>query len=114
MMRGFKAAALLMLVCCVSMTASAQRFKGRFINEELKINLDLNVYSDSLPVPGLEGLETCYGVLKGDINGVWLMLKVHEVTENRVLVRAACDRGNDAEDLELTMDGENLMVRQGK
>ena len=53
-----------------------------------------------------EGEET-YGYLKGELNGIWVILKVKEVKDNKALVRMVSDIGHDAQDVELklTKDG---------
>lgn len=95
--------ALLALLSCVAMQAQqAERpFVGLFQNEELNIRCELNLYEDNIPVPGLE-LDNCFGYLKGSINGMWVVLKIKEAGEDKMLVRAASERGGDAQDLEFT------------
>ena len=43
---------LLLLALCT--TAKAQTFKGHFLNDEYKIQMELNLYNDSIPVPGID------------------------------------------------------------
>ena len=87
-------------------------FKGKFMSQEPRMNLVLNLYEDKIDVPGLEGLETCYGYLNGNINGMWVILKVKKLEEKKALVRAACDRGNEAVDLEITLTEDGVAVKQ--
>jgi len=83
-------------------------FKGVFHNEELNIRCELNLYEDDIPVPGLE-LDTCYGYLKGSINGMWVVLKVKESSDEKFLVRAASERGGDAQDLEFVVKSDSTL-----
>lgn len=87
-------------------------FKGKFINTDLKINMVINLYEESLDVPGLEGLETCYGYINGNINGNWIILKVKKIDTKSATVRVTCDRGNDATDLELTFADDKISLKQ--
>lgn len=82
-------------------------FKGKFLNKEIRIDCVLNLYADSIDVPGLEGLETCYGYISGNLNGTWVILGVKKLNTKSAVVRVTCDRGNDATDLnmKLTDDG---------
>ena len=89
-----------------------QEFKGRFVNQEIKIDLVLDLTGENIDVPGLEGLEKCYGYFQGNINGTWMILKVKKVEGNKAVVRVACDRGNDAEDVEITLNETGLSVQQ--
>jgi len=89
----------------------AQTFKGSFRNEELKITMELDLYNDSIQVPGIED-EYCYGYLRGNINGMWVILKVISLDDDKALVRAVCDNGSDAQNLELKLVDDKLQVRQ--
>lgn len=86
-------------------------FKGTFISTELKIKCVLNLYKDDIPVPGLE-MDKCYGYLNGNLNGVWVILKVKELSSEKALVRAVSDRGGDAQDLEIRKTDEGISFSQ--
>lgn len=94
-------------LCCSFSLMAQQPFKGKFANSELKMNCVLNLYADSVDVPGLEGLETCYGYISGNINGNWVILRVDKLTDDTAVARITCDRGNDATDItfQVTPDG---------
>ncbi|MCQ2095619.1 MAG: hypothetical protein MJY59_02620 [Bacteroidaceae bacterium] len=88
------------LLLALTMTLSAQEpFKGKFTNVELRIDCTLNLYADSIDVPGLEGLEKCYGYISGKLNGNWIILRVDKITDDTAVARITCDRGNDATDI---------------
>jgi hypothetical protein len=100
MKRNIFLIAVLAIFSFVGMQAQETRpFKGLFQNEESNLRCELNLYEDDIPVPGLE-LDTCFGYLKGSINGMWVILKVKESSDEKFLVRAASERGGDAQDLE--------------
>ena len=102
---------VLVLVFVQVLACSAQ-IKGRFYNEDQKALFVINLERDTIDVPGLEGLETCYGVLSGNLNGRWIILKVKSQKESSAVVRVTCDRGNDAEDITLTLRGDELIMQQ--
>lgn len=102
---------LFIMMIGVVAAVSAQDFKGHFINDELKINLDINLYNDSIQVPGLSD-EFCYGYLRGNTNGMWVILKVISLNKDKALVRAACDNGSDAQNLEITTADGKLQIKQ--
>ena len=86
-----------------TLVVSAQRpFEGFFTNDELDLRCQLNLYADSIPVPGLE-MDNCYGYLQGKINGTWVILKVKEMDEKSALVRAVSDRGSDGQDVKIVL-----------
>jgi len=107
-------AILLVLLAGWFTLATAQTFKGHFLNDEYKIEMMLNLYNDSIPVPGIDD-ETCYGYLRGNTNGMWIILKVISVEDNKAVFRASCDNGSDSQNVELTVgeDGK-LVMRQLK
>ena len=86
-----------------TLVVSAQRpFDGFFTNDELDLRCQLNLYADSIPVPGLE-MDNCYGYLQGKINGTWVILKIKEMDEKSALVRAVSDRGSDGQDVKIVL-----------
>ena len=86
-------------------------FDGVFYNKELNIRLRLHIETSDIPVPGLE-LDSCYGYLQGSINSSWIILKVKKNEGTKAVVRAMCEKGDVAQDLELTIDGDELTVKQ--
>lgn len=98
-------------VCGKAQEIDSTLFKGTFISTELKIKCVLNLYKDDIPVPGLE-MDKCYGYLNGNLNGVWVILKVKELSSEKALVRAVSDRGGDAQDLEIRKTGEGISFSQ--
>lgn len=105
---------ILFLMLGLFTIVKAQTFKGSFLNDEYKIQMELNLYNDSVPVPGIDD-ETCYGYLRGNTNGMWVILKVISVETNKAVFRASCDNGSDSQNVELTVgeDGK-LVMRQLK
>jgi len=93
--------------------ASAQTFKGHFMNDEFKIQMVLNLYADSVEVPGIED-EMCYGYINGNTNGTWVILKVISVEKDKAVFRASCDNGSDSQNVELTAVDGKLVMRQLK
>lgn len=95
----------------VHVSLFAQRpFEGYFLNNDLDISCRINLYADSIPVPGLE-TDSCYGYIQGRINGTWILLKQKEASREHILMRAVSDRGSDAQDIEFVLgeDGQIIM-----
>lgn len=84
---------------------------GTYYNRELNIRLKLNLDASNIPVPGLE-VDSCYGYLTGNINSMWVVLKVKKNEGNKAVVRAMCEKGDNAQDLELILDDDKLIVKQ--
>lgn len=93
--------------------ANAQTFKGHFMNDEFKMQMVLNLYADSVAVPGIDD-EMCYGYINGNTNGTWVILKVISVEKDKAVFRASCDNGSDSQNVELTVVDGKLVMKQLK
>lgn len=104
---------ILCIFAMLSMTvAFAQSpLNGTYFNKELNIRLKLHIDNADIPVPGLE-LDSCYGYLTGTINSMWVILKVKKNEGNKGLVRAMCEKGDNAQDLEIELKEDKLYVKQ--
>lgn len=104
------------LLCILAMLMTVVLFaqsplNGTYYNRELNIRLKLNLDASDIPVPGLE-VDSCYGYLTGNINSMWVVLKVKKNEGNKAVVRAMCEKGDNAQDLELILDDDKLTVKQ--
>jgi len=85
--------------------------KGAFLDEGRLIRMEINLEKSDVPVPGLE-MEYCYGYITGNINGTWAILKVKKLDEKKALVRAVSDKGDVAQDIELTFTEKGFDMKQ--
>ena len=102
---------LIILLSVFTTLYSQDTFKGEFINMDLKIKMSLNLYDDIIPVPGLE-IENCYGYFQGNINGLWIILKVIKIKGDVAEVRAVSERGSDAQNFRSTKKGDDIEIKQ--
>ncbi len=86
-------------------------FKGNYINKELNLRFDINLYEPSIPQPQFEE-DSCYGVLSGALNGRWVILKVTELEDDKAIVRAVSDSGVEAQTLEIKAVPDAIEIRQ--
>lgn len=84
---------------------------GTFYNKDLNIRLKLHLDAADIPVPGLE-LDSCYGYMTGTINSMWVVLKVKKNNGTKAVVRAMCEKGDNAQDLELELKNDQLNIKQ--
>lgn len=84
------------------------QFKGKFVNSDFNLRLNLNLYEADIPQPQFDD-ELCFGVLAGSTNGHWIILKVNEVDEKKAVVRAVSDSGVEAQTLEMRLTNDNNM-----
>jgi len=100
---------LTMLTMTVALAQS--QFDGTYINRDLQIRIKLHLDEANIPVPGLE-LDSCYGYINGNINSMWVILKVKKLEEKKAIVRAMCEKGDNAQDLELVIDDNKIIMKQ--
>ena len=105
--------ALLCILAMLSMTvAMAQSpLNGTYYNKELNMRMKLHIDASDIPVPGLE-LDSCYGYIQGNINSMWVILKVKKNEGNKAVIRAMCEKGDNAQDLEIELKDDQLVMKQ--
>ena len=108
-----KRTVFLLMVLATTFAATAQSpYKGTFYNQQLNIRARLDLEAKDIPVPGMEELDSCYGYLQGNLNGTWFVLRVKSKNEKKAVVRASCDRGDNAQDLEIQLTEDGISLRQ--
>jgi hypothetical protein len=107
-----KTLSLLLALSAVITAAAQSPYKGTFLNKELNIRAHINLEARDIPVPGMEDLDSCYGYFQGNLNGSWYILRVKQKDEKKAVVRAACDRGDNAQDLEIRPTADGLSIKQ--
>jgi len=91
---------LFLFVCMASIVMKAQNLiEGKYFCQDQKITLQVNLNEKNIKAPDLDDFEECYGYFQGETNGVWVILKIKEIKDNRITVRAISDRGYDAQDM---------------
>jgi len=104
------------ILCIVSLMIVGIAFaqsplNGTYYNKDLNLRVKLHIDAASIPVPGLE-LDSCYGYLTGTINSMWVVLKVKKNEGTKAVVRAMCEKGDNAQDLDLELKEDQLYIKQ--
>lgn len=94
-----------------AVTFAQSPLNGTYFNKEQYIRMKLNLDKADIPVPGLE-LDSCYGYINGNINSMWVILKVKKQEGNKAVVRAMCEKGDNAQDLELILADDKILMKQ--
>ena len=91
-------------------TAWAQRpFEGVYRSEALNINVELNLYEKEIKVPDMDD-EKCYGFFRGNINGIWAVMKVISMDDDKAVVRLVSDLGFEAQTVEISRGAQDIVV----
>lgn len=102
---------ILMLFVSLTGVYAQRSYKGNYTNSDFRLSASLNLNSKTIPIPGLE-LDSCYGYMRGGINGMWVILKVKKIEGDKATVRIVSERGSDATDLFLTFTDSTIVMRQ--
>ena len=104
---------ILCILTMLLMTAAYAQspINGTYYNKDLNIRMKLHIDTADIPVPGLE-LDSCYGYITGNINSMWVVLKVKKNEGTKAVIRAMCEKGDNAQDLEVELKDDQLTVKQ--
>lgn len=102
-------------ICCLPGMAQ-HRFKGTLHNKTEQLSLKIDLYDESIPVPGMEFFGPCNGYLHGNIYGIWTITSSRVVDERTAVIRLSNDQGSDTQEVELTFENDTtcLFRQKGK
>jgi len=100
--------AMLSAVLCTFTAALAQQpWKMRLTDPDEKINLRLDLYEESIEVPGLEAFGPMNGYMDGNIYGVWYVVGFDIKDDRNATVTIANDLGSEDQKLSLTQTSDS-------
>ena len=85
-------------------------FKGLFTNKEHHLTLNINLYEESITVPGME----MFGPMNGYVNGsgvynVWYVTQFEIADSTKATIRVSNDLGSEAQAIELTFLNDSTL-----
>ena len=102
MTSSFKHIAVLVLCAC-SMAALAQGpWKMKLTCPEEKIDLFMDLYEESIKVPGMEMFGPMNGYLGGNIYGVWTITSFQIDSDKSASMRVSNDLGSETQKIQVT------------
>ncbi len=81
-------------------------FEGHFHCKETGVNLYLNLYEETISVPGFSFLGKMNGYMNGNIYGTWMLVK-HSIEGNTAHLRLSNDIGSDTQDIDFTLNPDS-------
>ena len=94
---------ILSAVLCTLTAATAQKpWKMRLTDPVEKINLRLDLYEESIEVPGMEAFGPMNGYMDGSIYGIWYVVSFDIKDDRNATVTIANDLGSEDQKLSLT------------
>jgi hypothetical protein len=95
---------ILLLFCNVAY--AEQPWKVQLFASKEKITLDINLYEESINVPGMEMFGPMNGYLGGNIYGVWAVTSF-KIKKDKAILRLSNDLGSETQEAELTQTSDS-------
>ena len=91
---------------CTGLTTARSPFKCTLYDRENKIYLHLDLYEESINVPGMEMFGPMNGYMNGNVYGIWM------ITSSK---RLSNDLGSETQEVKLTVENDStyLLEQQG-
>lgn len=97
--------ALLALSLCLSANAG-KPWKLSLTDPKEKITLDIDLYEESIDVPGMEMFGPMNGYLGGNIYGVWTVTSF-QIKKDKAILRLSNDMGSETQEAELSQTSDS-------
>lgn len=97
--------ALLALSLCLSANAG-KPWKLSLTAPKEKITLDIDLYEESIEVPGMEMFGPMNGYLGGNIYGVWTVTSF-QIKKDKAILRLSNDMGSETQEAELSQTSDS-------
>ena len=96
------------LACLSAVWAGAQRpFKCSLHDLENKINLHIDLYEESINVPGMEMFGPMNGYMNGNVYGIWMVTSCKVEDEKTATLRLSNDLGSETQQVRLTVENDS-------
>ncbi len=101
--------AFLLVTALTTLAAFADGpWKFAMKTEKSKINIRLDLYEESIEVPGMEDFGSMNGYLSGDIYGVWSVTSCKVIDDKHATIRLSNDLGSETQECALTLVGDSI------
>lgn len=82
-------------------------FEGRYYCAETGLTVYLNLYEETLDVPGYAFLGKMNGYMRGGIYGTWMLTR-YNIEGNKAQLRFSNDIGSDTQDIEFVQVSDSV------
>lgn len=96
-----------MMLSVFTTVLGGQPWKLNLTSPEEKINLHIDLYEESIEVPGLEAFGPMNGYLDGNIYGVWYVVGFDIKDDQHATLTIANDLGSEDQKLTLTQNPDS-------
>ncbi len=90
-------------------------FKGTFECSDLKIKLVVDLYEESIEVPGMSMFGPLNGYLRGsDLYCTWYVSTVRKCDDNSAVVHFSNELGSETQAVEMALKGDSILTLRQK
>ncbi|MBR6033126.1 MAG: hypothetical protein IKP36_14400 [Bacteroidaceae bacterium] len=105
-----KKATLAAMLCIFTAVFGQQPWKLKLHQPEEKIDLCIDLYEESIEVPGMEAFGPMNGYLGGNIYGVWYVVGFDIKDDQHATLTIANDLGSEDQKLSLTQTSDSTCL----
>lgn len=103
--------AFMLFMAGLNVLRSGEPFRGRFVAQDVDIKMVLDLYSESVDVPGLEMFGPLNGYLKGkDLYCTWYVSTIKKCDAQKAFVHFSNDLGSETQSVELTWEEDSILT----
>lgn len=104
---------MFLILCVYSIVIMAQQnFKGSLSCKEENLHLTIDLYEESINVPGMEMFGPMHGYLNGNVYGIWSITSAKIVNATTALIRLSNDQGSETQEVKLTKNDDQYIFEQ--
>lgn len=113
MKKSMKRNLMFLVLCVFSIATMAQQaFKGSLSCKEENLHLTIDLYEESINVPGMEMFGPMHGYLNGNVYGIWSITSAKIVNATTALIRLSNDQGSETQEVKLTKNDDQYIFEQ--
>ena len=98
------------ILCFSSVTSAQGPWKIKLLCPEEDIRLHIDLYEESIKVPGMEMFGPMNGYLGGNIYGVWTVTSFKIQDDRVATLRLSNDLGSETQKVTLTQQSDSIYV----
>ena len=102
-----KIATLALMFLVTAACIGQQPWKLQLTSPEEKINLRLDLYEESIEVPGFESFGPMNGYMDGNIYGIWYVVTFDIKDDRHATITIANDLGSEDQKLTITQNSDS-------
>lgn len=100
-----------LLLCLLAGSVCAQKtFKRSLYDSENKLNLHIDLYEETVNVPGMDMFGPMNGYLNGNVYGIWMITSAKVEDGKTAVIRLSNDLGSETQEARLTQKNDSTYL----